>query len=321
MQMVDDVERTGQQQRPPRQQSKHNRGIGLSHTLSEEARTIDTVSIRSGSSNGSNSYYSKSKDKIASQNNVYFNDGPLGTSIEITPKKMVKLTNIIPDTSFGAMAQKTSFENAPQKKIKVVSKQYVIRGRKENRNPNLSVEHRPHSLSRTDEVLRSRSQSVSRSRSQSVSRSRIQSVSRSRSQSVSRNQSQGVSRSRSQSVSRSRSQSVSRNQSLGRDPNSVRSQSISAVPRSRPPSTYHNRSRSQTRSESVSRSRSHSRHSIRTTSHSVSSASSVTSKHSRTSEPNVHHDAVLTTMIHIECPTIVEMKENELFARKAGIDL
>ena len=36
-------------------------------------------------------------------------------------------------------------------------------------------------------------------------------------------------------------------------------------------------------------------------------------------EPNVHHNAILTTAI--ECPVIAEMKENELFARKNGINL
>jgi hypothetical protein len=36
-------------------------------------------------------------------------------------------------------------------------------------------------------------------------------------------------------------------------------------------------------------------------------------------EPNVHHNAIVNT--EIQCPAIVEMKENELFAKKAGVNL
>jgi hypothetical protein len=36
-------------------------------------------------------------------------------------------------------------------------------------------------------------------------------------------------------------------------------------------------------------------------------------------EPNVHHNAIMTT--EIICPVIAEMKENELFAKKNGINL
>lgn len=36
-------------------------------------------------------------------------------------------------------------------------------------------------------------------------------------------------------------------------------------------------------------------------------------------EPNVHHNAIMTT--EIQCPVVAEMKQNELFARKAGINL
>jgi len=36
-------------------------------------------------------------------------------------------------------------------------------------------------------------------------------------------------------------------------------------------------------------------------------------------EPNVHHNAIMTT--EIECPVIAEMKENELYAKKNGINL
>ena len=36
-------------------------------------------------------------------------------------------------------------------------------------------------------------------------------------------------------------------------------------------------------------------------------------------EPNVHHDAIMT--LEVEGPVIAEMKENEMFARKAGINL
>jgi hypothetical protein len=194
---------------------------------------------------------------------------------------MVKRTNKKSNTSFDATVLKTSVENAPQKKVKAVSKQYAIRGRTENRHPNSYSEQRPHSLSRAQEVH--------------------------------------MVRSRSQSVSRSRSHSTARSHDVGRVQNSVKSRSSSLASRSRPPSTYHSR-RSHSRSESVSRSRSHSRHSIRSNSKSTISGSSVVSRNSLSSQPNVHQDAVLTTMIHVECPTIVEMKENELFARKAGIN-
>ena len=36
-------------------------------------------------------------------------------------------------------------------------------------------------------------------------------------------------------------------------------------------------------------------------------------------EPNVHHNAIMT--LEIDGPVIAEMKENELFARRAGINL
>jgi hypothetical protein len=36
-------------------------------------------------------------------------------------------------------------------------------------------------------------------------------------------------------------------------------------------------------------------------------------------EPNVHHNAIMTT--EIECPVIAEMKENELYAKKNGMNL
>lgn len=269
--MFHEVENVGQPWRPPRQQRKQNGGLSRSRTFSEEGRTIDTVSTHSGSSIGSKYHQSKNRN----EENIYFNDGPLGTTVEITPKKTVKRTNTNSNTKFDSVPLKTLVENAPQKKIKAVSKQYVIRGRKESRHANSNLEARHHSLSRTQEV-------------------------------------QMVARSRSQSVSRSRSHSAARSHSLGRVPNSMATRSSSVIPRSRPPSTYHSRrSRSHSRSESVSRSRSHSRHSTRSNAQSILSAS----------EPNVHQDAVMTTMIHVECPTIVEMKENELFARKAGIDL
>jgi hypothetical protein len=269
--MFHEVENVGQQWGPQKQQRKQNGGVSRSRTFSEEGRTIDTVSTHSGSSIGSKYHHSKYRNK----ENICFNDGPIGTSIEITPKKTVKRSNTNSNTKFDSASLKTRVENAPQKKIKAVSKQYAIRGRKENRHPNSKLEVRHHSLSRTQEV-------------------------------------QMMARSRSQSVSRSRSHSATGRHSLGKVPNSMETRSSSVVPRSRPPSTYHSRrSRSDSRSESVSRSRSHSRHSTRSNAQSISSAS----------EPNVHQDAVMTTRIHVECPTIVEMKENELFARKAGIDL
>ena len=36
-------------------------------------------------------------------------------------------------------------------------------------------------------------------------------------------------------------------------------------------------------------------------------------------EPNVHHNAIMST--EIQCPVIAEMKENELYAKRAGINL
>lgn len=36
-------------------------------------------------------------------------------------------------------------------------------------------------------------------------------------------------------------------------------------------------------------------------------------------EPNVHHNAIMT--LEVDGPVIAEMKENEMFARKAGINL
>ena len=73
-----------------------------------------------------------------------------------------------------------------------------------------------------------------------------------------------------------------------------------------------------------SRARSHSSHNInrhRARSRSVSRHRSVSRQRSVSSEvePNIHHNAIITT--EIECPVIAEMKENELYAKQNGVEL
>jgi hypothetical protein len=59
-----EVERISQQRRLPK--GKQNERSSRPRTFSEEGRTIDTVSTRSGSSIGSSSYQSKQQKRVVS---------------------------------------------------------------------------------------------------------------------------------------------------------------------------------------------------------------------------------------------------------------
>ncbi len=93
--------------------------------------------------------------------------------------------------------------------------------------------------------------------------------------------------------------------------------SVSSNSRKGQRSSRYNNSSHHKRSRSVSQTRS--TRSGRSTRSAVSAMSATSSLGTMEVEPNVHHNAILTTAI--ECEVIAEMKENELFARKAGINL
>jgi len=94
--------------------------------------------------------------------------------------------------------------------------------------------------------------------------------------------------------------------------NSVSSRGKSSAPRARSNSrTSYSRDGNKSRTYSVS-SRGQRRSSVSNGVRSVCSGQLEV-------EPNVHHNAIMTT--EIICPVIAEMKENELFAKKNGINL
>ncbi len=105
------------------------------------------------------------------------------------------------------------------------------------------------------------------------------------------------------------SRSRSRGKSLGSGTYRDRSHS-----RTRTSEDGKKRARSTSRSSHVSATKANGRRN-----RSVSQTRSVGSFVQYEVEPNVHHNAILTT--EIQCPAIVEMKENELYAKNAGLDL
>lgn len=180
--------------------------------------------------------------------------------------------------------------NAPKKKIRTHSKQHVIK--KQNDVENTEVKRcqrtRSHSRSAQQRRVGERPDRATRSTSSS---GRIQTYS-------------------SEDIRRARSMSKTRKQ--GNEPASLNGrQSQSLRPRSH--------SRSSSIKDGTSRSRGNSLSSFdKQRRRSISRTRSVSSGLFAV-EPNVHHNAIVET--EIECPVIAEMKENELYAIRNGIDL
>jgi hypothetical protein len=180
--------------------------------------------------------------------------------------------------------------NAPKKKIRTHSKQHVIK--KQNDVENTEAKHcqRTRSHSRSAQQRRGGERPDRGTRSTSSS-GRIQTFS-------------------SDEIRRARSMSKTRKESI--EPTSMNGrQSQSLRPRSH--------SRSSSIKDGTSRSRGNSLSSFdKQRRRSISRTRSVSSGLFAV-EPNVHHNAIVET--EIECPVIAEMKENELYAIRNGIDL
>lgn len=291
--------------------------LALSATCSKSisAMTEATVSIGSGSGSGSSSEYNHMKRRATNtsaprslsktqKSNARAADFKLDARDNLG-FSTITCTPQVPrhrSQSRTGVHNANANANAPKKKIRAHSKQHLIRKKE--------YQHPPRARSLSESKMRqSHDSSVNHSDvSVNTRNSRGHSV-----HSVASRANEEYHNRRTRSGSKTSASRTVENNYTSR----ARSQSSTGTPNVRASTRPRSHSRtSYSREGNRSRANSVSSHGKMRTS--FGPGASVSSGQFEV-EPNVHHNAIMTT--EIECPVIAEMKENELYAKKNGMNL